>query len=197
MWLGLYVSRDSGTCIVWAGGVGAACVLSVYCRQSNKNAGADKAIMHRRLGHHKNLHSLPEELHLRNFNHADWIQGQSLKRIQILQEQSTSWRVVCIARTPSQREHDNLCDACTKRHLSTNLNCSMTLGRTQTYARYMRGLWDVSVYVAMLTHGACTRLENTFYDFATHQPVPGVWTCVSRKAYPKSRLAYEVYEKTT
>lgn len=102
---------------------------------------------------------------------CDWIESGTLNRIKLIDPPNyifSAW-----VYRPRRIDREQYCDACPFHHKSTNVNCTATLGRRDSY----------------------TSSGYRFYNINTQQPVRGSFIEIERSSKPRSPVAKVVYKR--
>lgn len=112
---------------------------------------------------------------------VNWIVGQSLERIKLLQLSPPVARdkvpplgtkAYVLAKPPTPRQFSLGCDRCSGNHRKSNTACAATLGIPTPMSD-----------------------PTAMYDAATGEKLPAQWTVVSESILPRAKVATRVYER--
>lgn len=109
-----------------------------------------------------------------NYVSADWIEGTTYCRLRRLDmtiplptKPAYNEKLRMVVLTPSDVQINRKCDNCFRKHQSSNLNCSMSMGRNRSFLDNRTG----------------------FFDFNTQQPIRGTWIVGDIETMVHSKLA--------
>lgn len=106
-----------------------------------------------------------------NFISADWIEGTTYCRlrrldmtIQIPKNPSYNEKICMVVLTPSDIQIEKKCDNCFRKHQSSNINCSMAMGRDTSFLDGNRNLFDFKTQRKIRGHWVVDEIETMVHS---------------------------------